>query len=230
MYNPKVSVIITCYNYGQYVEDAINSVLAQTYSDYELICVNDGSTDNTTKILKAYEDFATFVNFPVCSGSPVAPRNSGAAASIGDLLLFLDADDTLDPHYLEITVPLMTRNVGVVATWMQMFEGSNERVGSQTSSYPIFSPEKEDILNGNSLPICSLIRKETFNSVWGFDPRAPLGSEDWALWAAIVCKTNWKIVVTPEYLFNYRVHPNSLSRRMPPFAQTQKWMGERFSA
>lgn len=230
MDNPRVSVIIPCHNYGRYVGDAIDSVLAQTYSDYEIICVNDGSTDDTVQILKAYEDMMTIVTLPVSSGSPAKPRNIGAMEhSVGDLLLFLDADDTIDSHYLEITVPMMTKNVGVVSTWMCMFEGDHEFVGSENSSYPIFSPVKEDILKGNSLPVCSLIRRKTFESVGGYNFDAPLGSEDWALWAAIVCETKWKTVVVPDHLFNYRVHSTSMSRRMPPFAQTQKWIQERFS-
>lgn len=226
---PKVSIIIPTYNYGRYVAQAAGSALAQTYKNFEVICVDDKSTDNTQEVLRRFGDQIRILKLDVNSGSPVIPRNLGANYSEGELLLFLDADDMIDHHYLEKTVPLMTQDTGVVATWIEMFGSSTEKVGSSNSSYPIFAPTQEQILMGNSLPICSLIRKKTFYDAVGYDVDAPLGSEDWLLWATIVCLTDWKIKVLPEYLFYYRVHPESLSRRMPPFEQTRQKIKEKFS-
>ena len=225
---PKVSVIIPCHNYGRYVAQAIQSVLSQTYKNFEVTCVNDGSTDNSADILRKFKDRITILTLPQASGSPAVPRNSGAQCSTGELLLFLDADDLIDSRYLEKTVPQMTDGIGVVATWMEMFEGNTEKVGSTGSSYPIFSPSKERITRGNSLPICSLIQRETFAEAGGYNINAPLGSEDWALWASIVHQDKWQIKIVPEYLFFYRVHAGSMARRMPPFEQTQRWMQEKF--
>lgn len=224
---PKVSVIIPCHNYGRYVAQAIQSVLSQTYKNFEVTCINDGSTDNSADILQKFENQVAILTMPINGGLPAKSRNAGFKQSKGDLLLFLDADDMIDSHYLEKTVPQMTDGIGVVATWMEMFDGSTEKAGSPDSSYPIFAPTFDQILRGNSLPCASLIRRETFEDAGGYDPNMTVGSEDWALWAAIV-KIGWGIKIVPEYLFHYRVHAGSLSRRMPPFELARKRLQEKF--
>jgi glycosyltransferase involved in cell wall biosynthesis len=92
---PKVSVVITCYNYGRYVQLAIESALAQTYSNIELIVVDDGSTDDTPTVLDRYAD--RIVRIAQENRGHVAAVNRGYAASTGDAVLFLDADDALLP-------------------------------------------------------------------------------------------------------------------------------------
>jgi glycosyltransferase involved in cell wall biosynthesis len=224
---PKVSVIITCYNYGRYVAQAIESVQSQTYKNFEVICVNDGSIDNTASVLKQFERDIIILTLSKNSGGPAYPRNFGFGHSDGDFLVFLDADDTINPQYLEKTIPLMIGNVGVVSTWMEMFEGSTERVGPSASSYPIFAPTFEQILKGNTLHCASLVSRKAFIDVGGYDSSITVGSEDWALWVSIV-KAGYEVRVLPEYLFHYRVHADSLSRRMPPFEQTQRAIQEKF--
>ncbi len=93
---PKVSVVITCYNYGRYVQLAIESVLAQTHSNIELIVVDDGSTDDTASILDRYAD--RVVRIRQDNRGHVAAVNRGYAAATGELILFLDADDALLPE------------------------------------------------------------------------------------------------------------------------------------
>ena len=96
---PKVSVIIPTYNYGKYIEKAIDSVLAQTYKDFEIIVVDDGSTDNTREIIETrYKDKVRYF-YQENKGAPVA-RNKGIKESMGEYLVFLDADDWLMPMAL----------------------------------------------------------------------------------------------------------------------------------
>ena len=90
---PKVSVIIPTYNYGQYIEKAIDSVLAQSYQDFEIIVVDDGSTDNTGTIIETkYKDKVKYI-FQENKGAAAA-RNRAAKEAKGKYLSFLDADDT----------------------------------------------------------------------------------------------------------------------------------------
>jgi glycosyltransferase involved in cell wall biosynthesis len=98
--NPLVSVIIPCYNSQDFVEDAIESVLEQTYSPIELVLVDDCSTDATFDILCRYQDTAKIHRLSVNGGVSRA-RNSGASVATGTLIAFLDSDDILTPHSIE---------------------------------------------------------------------------------------------------------------------------------
>lgn len=98
---PKISVIIPIYNVEKYLKQCLNSVINQTLKDIEIICINDGSTDNSLKILKEYSnDTRIFIIDKENEGVSVA-RNIGIDKSIGTYLCFLDADDWLEPHILE---------------------------------------------------------------------------------------------------------------------------------
>src|ERR1051325_3761742 len=98
---PKVSVIITCYDLGRYLDEAVASVLAQTYQDFEIVIVDDGSTDPATQALLAdYRRPKTRVIRPAHKGV-MAARNLAIASATGEFLCALDADDRLRPTYFE---------------------------------------------------------------------------------------------------------------------------------
>src|SRR5262245_46484951 len=95
----KVSVIIPCYRQGRYLAQAIDSCLAQTHPDVEVIVVNDGSDDNTDEVARGYGDRIRYI--PKRNGGVSAARNSGIAVATGRYLKFLDADDHLAPQQIE---------------------------------------------------------------------------------------------------------------------------------
>lgn len=221
----KISVIVPLYNQGQFVAETFDSLLAQTHKDIEVICVNDASTDNSLEVAQGYADKHSqirVISNPKNIGLPPT-RNVGLRSCTGEFVLPLDSDDWIDPRHLEKTSARMTEGVGVVSTWMQIFGLGRERAGAPNSSYPIFAPTLEQITTGNSLAVCSLIRRETLLEVGGWPEDLNRGSEDWGLWAAIVRAGKWRIEVIPEYLFYYRVHRNSMcrSKTMAPFLETQ---------
>lgn len=233
----RVSVIIPLYNQGQYVHEAIDSVRAQTYKDREIIVVNDASTDDSLKVLERYTSDEIKIIDREKNGGLSAARNSGIAAATGELILPLDADDYIDPTYLAKTVALMQPGVGIVSSYLHIFPDAvmyarhhgDEMSGQPGSGYPIFAPTKKQILTGNCLCVCSLIRKEALIEAGGYDETMLQGAEDWALWASIVCLDKWKVDVVPEHIFHYRVHPNSFSRsaKMAPFHVNQAMIRER---
>jgi glycosyltransferase involved in cell wall biosynthesis len=227
----KVSVLVPLYNQGKFVAETLESVFAQTYKDFEVVCVNDASTDDSLAVVTKFADRVRVFSNPVNRGLPVT-RNIALRHSIGDLILPLDSDDWIEPTYLEKTVARMTEGVGVVSTWIHIFGLGRESTGAPGSSYPIFAPTLEQITTGNTLAVCSLVRREALLEVSGWPEDFTRGSEDWALWASIVLTGKWRVDVVPEYLFHYRVHKNSMcrSKTMAPFAETQARIREKYGS
>ena len=190
----KVSVVISLYNKAPYIRECLTSVFDQTYRNFEVVVVDDGSTDGGHQ--EVYKWPVTLVRIPN-SGQSKA-RNTGIYSSTGDLVLPLDADDWIDPMYLEKTVSICTKSgAGIVSTDMQYFGLANNLIPAR----PLTINEEK---NYNEIPCCSLIRREAF---CGYDSRTD-GYEDWNLWISIL-KRGWKHAVVNEPLFHYRVLGNA---------------------
>ena len=107
---PRVSVIIPTYNRADLLGDAIGSVLAQSYQDFELIVADDGSTDHTAEIMaEAIASYGSRIRYLVLPhrGQPAAPRNSALAVATGEYISFLDSDDLYLPNKLALQVPVL---------------------------------------------------------------------------------------------------------------------------
>lgn len=198
----KASIVIPLYNQADYVAKAIESALAQKFFDFEVIVVNDGSTDGWFRVLEPYVDRVQLVN-QTNRGLAMA-RNRGFSESQGEFILPLDADDWIEPDYLAKTVPMMTEGVGIVATDMQRHGLLNDRV-------PPRGLNLEIELRGNDLPVCSLIRREAFFQAGGYNPAVPV-YEDWNLWICIL-KHGWKVAVVNEPLFHYNLKDGSMIKK-----------------
>ena len=119
---PRVSVIIPTYNRADLLGEAIDSVLAQSYQDFEMIVADDGSTDETAMVASKYGDKVRFLALPH-RGQPAAPRNAGIAAATGEYISFLDSDDLYLPDKLALQVPALDENpkVGMVYSSAHFF-------------------------------------------------------------------------------------------------------------
>ena len=236
-----VSVVIPFYNQADYVLEAVRSVFAQTYKNFEIIIVDDASQEPLPRQINRYANSPNKkirVIRNLTNRGIAVTRNVGIAAARGEFILPLDADDNILPTFLERTVPQMVDGAGVVGTWLymepdercQQMGHSWQELGPVHSSYPIFAPTREQILAGNSIAVCSLVRKDALKEVGGYAEDFPKGFEDWCLWASIVCSGNWKIKIVEEYLFRYRVQYKSVCRSgsMIPFHEARALMRERF--
>jgi glycosyltransferase involved in cell wall biosynthesis len=213
----KVSIIIPVYNQAEFLEEAIRSALDQNVtrgigylSNLEIIIVDDGSTDNSLEIAHEYEDTWLDVIVKIVRQSNkglAGARNAGVMNSSGEALVMLDADDWIDPDFLEKTVPLMTEGIGIVTTAIAAFGIKNE----------IWSvPEPVDLEHvkvRNRITGCCLVRREAFLQTGGYNPRMVYGYEDWNLWIDIL-KRGWKVAVLQEPLFHYRVKEKSMMTEM----------------
>ncbi len=110
--SPLVSIIVTCFNYARYVGRAIDSALAQSYDNFEIIVVNDGSTDDSLSVISRYAERVRIIDQP--NRGSIAAYNAGFAASSGDVILLLDADDWIEPQLLERVVPEFSPGVAKV--------------------------------------------------------------------------------------------------------------------
>jgi len=202
----KVSVIIPCYNQGLYVSEAVNSVLAQTYQDMEIIIVNDGSTDEQTNtLLEVFDRDKTKVIVTSNQGLAAA-RNNGISVASGQYILPLDADDRIAPLYIEKAVQLLDSepDTGIVYCRAMLF-------GAVESEWvlPVYS--LEEMLKDNVIFCSALFRREDWETVGGYDTGMIYGWEDYDFWLSLI-ERGRAVRQLDSHLFYYRVSPDSMVR------------------
>jgi glycosyltransferase involved in cell wall biosynthesis len=204
----KVSVIITCHNLGQYIDEAVKSVLAQTYEDFEIILVDDGSTDEETlEVLKDYHPPKTRV-IRTSNQGLACSRNNGIKACTGKYILPLDADDKFGRIYLEKAVRLLEANekIGIVYCKAEYF-------GKMTGPWNLPPYRFPDILL-NAMIFCSaMFRKSDWTKVKGYNPNMVYGWEDYDFWLSLI-EFGREVVYIPETLFFRRVRSRSMTATM----------------
>lgn len=203
---PKVSVIITCYNLGQYLDEAVESILSQTCQDFEILIVDDGSTDAATEALLAdYRRPKTRV-IRIAHAGVAAARNVGIANTTGEYLCAMDADDRFESSYLAKAVPVLDGDPSVtfVSCWLRTF-------GDEAWEW---KPERCDLptlLWEDTVLTASLVRREAVLAIGGYDTAMPVqGDDDWDLWLTLAAR-GYRGVILPEVLFHYRRRPGSVS-------------------
>lgn len=203
---PTVSVIIPCYNHGKYLDEAVTSVLAQTFDDVEIIVVDDGSSEAATiELLRGYHRPKTRVLHTVNMGLAAA-RNNGINVASGRYILPLDADDRIEPKYLEQAVAVLEQQpgVGIVYCRARLF-------GAVESEWLLPEYSLERMLLDNVIFCSALFRRSDWEAVGGYDPGMIHGWEDYDFWLAII-ERGGGVVRLPEILFCYRVASDSMVR------------------
>ena len=195
-----VSVVIPCHNYGEYVWDAVSSVLAQTYPHVEVVVIDDGSTDaETIEILDGIRHQQVRVIRQLNQGL-AQTRNNGAAAANGEYLMFLDADDRLERHAVALLLYALQRNTAAAYAYpYQRLFGDQELVWA-TQSFNAF-----DLLWSNHPSVCSLIRRCAFEEARGYRPDLLYGYEDWEFWIRLSSHGHYGLCV-PAAVFEHRRH------------------------
>jgi len=196
---PRVSVITPVYNAGKYLRQALRSVAAQTYSDYEMVIVDDGSTDPTTLAVLAEAAREPWVTcHRTDRGGPAAARNHAIERSRGAYIVPLDADDYFAPTYLEETVRVLEAcpDIGVVYAWIGFVGGHRGTWRTGRFSIP-------EILCYCPLHVTGLYRREVWEDVGGYDPRFVESCEDWDFWVGAAAR-GWKAHRIEKVLSYYR--------------------------
>lgn len=214
MTKPLVSVLIPCYNVEKYVKDAINSILTQTYSNLEIIAINDCSTDSTGDILRELEkqdNRITVVDNPQ-NLKLIQTLNKGILLCNGEYIARMDADDIALPTRIEKEVNFLEahRDHDIVSTQFYAFRSENPSKRDRHHS-PVLDKELRAYILFRS-GICHpavLIRKRVFTELGLKFESEYLHVEDYALWSQAIYKT--KIANLDEPLLLYRVHESQVS-------------------
>jgi glycosyltransferase involved in cell wall biosynthesis/predicted NUDIX family NTP pyrophosphohydrolase len=206
---PAISVIIPCYNLGIYLDEAVQSVLAQTMHAFEIIIVDDGSTDKATcALLNNFNRPKTRLVRQENKGLAAA-RNRGIRESTGRYICCLDADDRLQPEFLEKAFTVLDTQpaVGFVTGYFQMFGERTDVFRYQTCAFP-------EMLVYNQAVEPSLFRREAWERAGGYcETFTSSGIEDWDLWITIL-ELGYRAEVIPEIVWNYRMRHDQMSTKM----------------
>lgn len=205
----KVSLLIPCYNDGQYLEETFASIAAQTWPNLEAIVVDDGSDDGITMdVLRKLEREGRAVLARQEHQGPAAARNRAMALATGDYLLPLDADDRIAPTYIEKALEVMRARpeVGVCYCHAELF-------GELSGPWALPAYSLRQMLVDNVVFVTALMRREVFEQAGGFDETFRTGMEDYDFFLTVLEK-GWEIVQLPETLFYYRIKAASRSKRL----------------
>ena len=205
---PGTSFVVTCHDRGRFLDETVDSLLAQTVQDFEIVVVNDGSTDPMTcRLLADYQRERTRVVHSERRGLPGA-RNLGVARSRGRYLCMVDADDLLEPTYLERSLHALERQpeLAFASHWLRTF-------GDEVVDWTPTDCSLPALLHANTLNGAALLRRDVFERIGGFDETFTDGCEDWEFWIRVVAAGHRGTII-PEFLFKYRRRADSMSRRM----------------
>ncbi len=211
---PEISVIIPCFNQEKYIAECLDSVWAQTFTNYEVIIVNDGSTDDSLKIIKQYTN--KYKNFRLLDQSNqgvVFARNNAISKAKGKYIYPLDADDKITPECLEKLYNAIINGKGDIITSRVL------KFGKETGEMVLHSPTPYHLSVNNCLVNSALFRKTDFIKAGGYDEDFVLGLEDYDLWLNMVLIHKLKVYRVPDILFFYRIKNLFESRNKQQMAQ-----------
>ncbi|GAA6616696.1 glycosyltransferase family 2 protein [Scytonema sp. NUACC26] len=227
---PKISVVIPAYNAELTIAETINSVLLQTFTNFEIIIINDGSKDKTLEIVKGVNDKRVKVFSYENGGLPTA-RNRGIACAIGEFIAFLDADDLWTQNKLELQLAALQQNpeAGVAYSWtcfMDVDEQGKPISFHPSPSYFFVGDVYKNLLVSDFIHSGSntLIRKEAVESIGEFDPTLK-SCEDWDYWLRLAAK--WNFVVVPKHQVLYRRTPGAMSSKVEVMKQASLMVMEK---
>jgi glycosyltransferase involved in cell wall biosynthesis len=205
----KTSIIVPCYNHGEFIEEAVDSALQQSYQNIEIIIVDDASTEKNVreKINAILEKDSRIKSILLDENSgPSVARNRGIEAAEGLYILPLDADDRIDPTYVEKAVSVIESNpdIGVVYCEVDFFGTAQGKWELPQYSFP-------EILFSNMVFSTALYRKSDWTRYGGYNKNMRDGLEDWDFWLKFTTEQKTFIRI-PETLFFYRQRVKSLTR------------------
>lgn len=198
MHKPLISIVVPCYKQAQYLDECLQSVLDQTYKNWECIIVNDGSPDNTEEVAKNWvnKDYR-FKYLYKENGGLSSARNAGIEISKGQWILPLDSDDQIGTQYLELAEKEFSREYGIIYAKAAFF-------GNINKAWDLGEYDYATIFLENHIYCSAFFKKADWKRIGGYDENLKHGREDWEFWINLLSNTK-KEVKRIDYLgFYYR--------------------------
>lgn len=200
-----VSIIVPCYNQACYLPETLDSVLNQTYENWECIIVNDGSPDNTSEVVNKYinKDKRFLLIEQVNQGLAMS-RNNGIHESHGEFILPLDSDDLIEPTYIEKAINYFLENPETRLVYSEA-----DRFDQTREYWKLPEYKYEDEIWSNRIFCSAIYRRSDFDKTNGYNPNMKGGFEDWDFWLSLL-NADDHVYRIPEVLFHYRYRRNSM--------------------
>jgi len=208
----KVSIVIPCFNHGEFLPEAVCSVTAIERDDIELIVIDDGSTDERTRKEMDSLPGRGIKTIRQENKGLAAARNAGVAIAKGEYILPLDADDRLRSEWIAQGIRILDSKpkVGVVY-------GDAERFGTRTGRWRVGPFDADKLLEWNYIHASALYRRTVWEQNRGYDGTMPVqGLEDWDFWLGAL-EHGWEFAYVPEVFFDYRQAEQSMITRAQGF-------------
>jgi glycosyltransferase involved in cell wall biosynthesis len=204
-----VSIVVPCYNQAQFLDEALQSVLAQSYTNWECIIVNDGSPDNTEEQAEKWvAKDSRFKYFYKENGGLCSSRNYGIEQAKGIFILPLDADDKIAKDYVALAVNSFKED-----TFLKVVYCKAEKFGNETGMWDLQPFSLKAIAKGNMIFCSAMYRKSDWEKVGGYDLNMIHGFEDWEFWIALL-KNGGNVKCLDSIGFHYRIKPNSMVQKL----------------
>lgn len=202
---PLVSIIIPCYNQALFLEEAVGSVLKNTYPNFEIIIVDDGSHDHSAKIaLKIHEKHPEIIHVIMQENAgPSNARNVGIKAARGKYILPLDGDDKINDQYIKEAIDVFEENGNIKVVYCEA-----EKFGNKSGHWKLKPFSKKALALDNMIFVSALFKKSDWEKCGGYDIRMIWGWEDWEFWINML-KSGGEVVKLPITGFYYRIREGS---------------------
>ena len=214
---PEISVVIPCFNLGRYLQEALESIFRQTYQDFELIIVDDGSTDEFTAWLLQNVQWPKTIVLRQANAGLAATRNRGIARASGRYICCLDPDDRLRPEFFAEAVRVLELEpgVGFISGFFEMFDERQDIFRYGSCEFP-------DLLAYNQSIQPAVFRRSLWEKAGGYcEIFSASGIEDWDLWISFI-ELGYRAHVIPEIVWEYRIRSDQMSTEM---YEPDRWGG-----
>lgn len=207
--NTKVSIIVPCYNQAQYLDEALQSVLNQTYVNWECVIVNDGSSDNTDEIAQRWvASDKRFIYLHQENTGVSSARNLGISFSSGTFILPLDADDKISIDYVALAARAFNEDISLMVVYSRA-----EKFGDEIGVWNLDSFALLNFAHSNMIFCSAMYRKKDWEAVGGYDENMVDGLEDWEFWIALL-KNGGTVKCLDTVGFYYRIKEVSRQKKI----------------